>query len=53
MAAIPELKAFCAGVQEDTEAIVAQHSDIQFVFDHYMQVGVGCVKTRLSKQNRS
>lgn len=36
--AIPELKAHCAGFQKEITAVVAKHGDIQFVFEHYLQV---------------
>ncbi|GLD93971.1 hypothetical protein PINS_up002576 [Pythium insidiosum] len=38
MTGIPELKTFCAQMQRDMEGIVAKHGDIQFVFDHFLQL---------------
>ncbi|KAE8892683.1 hypothetical protein PF005_g10110 [Phytophthora fragariae] len=37
-AAIPELQQRCAAFQQDVADIVAQHGDIQFVFEHYLQL---------------
>jgi predicted fused transcriptional regulator/phosphomethylpyrimidine kinase len=37
-AAIPELQRFCAQFQRQVADVVAKHGDIQFVFDHYIQV---------------
>lgn len=37
-AAIPELQHFCAQFQRQVADVVAKHGDIQFVFDHYIQV---------------
>lgn len=36
--AVPELQAFCAQFQAQVADMVAKHGDIQFVFDHYIQV---------------
>lgn len=35
---IPELKAYCASFQDEIASVVAKHGDIQFVFEHYVQV---------------
>lgn len=35
---IPELQQFCAQFQHQVADVVAKHGDIQFVFDHYIQV---------------
>ncbi|TMW56501.1 hypothetical protein Poli38472_006511 [Pythium oligandrum] len=38
MREIPELKEFSTHTQEETAQIVTKHGDIQFVFDHYLQL---------------
>lgn len=38
MAFIPALKAHCAEFQKQVSSVVAKHGDIQFVFEHYLQV---------------
>uniref|UniRef100_K3WGL4 Conserved oligomeric Golgi complex subunit 8 n=1 Tax=Globisporangium ultimum (strain ATCC 200006 / CBS 805.95 / DAOM BR144) TaxID=431595 RepID=K3WGL4_GLOUD len=35
---LPELKAHCAAFQKDVASVVAKHGDIQFVFEHYLQL---------------
>ncbi|RLN89788.1 hypothetical protein BBJ28_00010632 [Nothophytophthora sp. Chile5] len=35
---LPELQKHCAKFQKDVAAVVAQHGDIQFVFEHYLQI---------------
>ncbi|ETI52676.1 hypothetical protein L917_03950 [Phytophthora nicotianae] len=37
-AAIPELQKYCAEFQKEVADVVAKHGDIQFVFEHYLQV---------------
>ncbi|EGZ15750.1 hypothetical protein PHYSODRAFT_506356 [Phytophthora sojae] len=36
--AIPELQRHCATFQRDVADVVAKHGDIQFVFEHYLQL---------------
>ncbi|GAB9472826.1 hypothetical protein Gpo141_00009992 [Globisporangium polare] len=35
---IPELKAYCASFQQEVASVVSKHGDIQFVFEHYLQL---------------
>ncbi|KAF1773204.1 hypothetical protein JG687_00000258 [Phytophthora cactorum] len=37
-AAIPELQKYCAEFQKEVADVVAKHGDIQFVFEHYLQL---------------
>ncbi|KAG6597742.1 Conserved oligomeric Golgi complex subunit [Phytophthora cinnamomi] len=37
-AAIPQLQRHCAAFQQDVADVVAKHGDIQFVFEHYLQL---------------
>lgn len=37
-AAIPELQVYCTEFQKEVADVVAKHGDIQFVFEHYLQV---------------
>ncbi|GMF10121.1 unnamed protein product [Phytophthora lilii] len=37
-AAIPELQEHCAEFQKEVADVVAKHGDIQFVFEHYLQL---------------
>ncbi|KAG7400859.1 conserved oligomeric Golgi complex component [Phytophthora boehmeriae] len=37
-AAIPELQKYCAAFQKEVADVVAKHGDIQFVFEHYLQL---------------
>lgn len=37
-AAIPELQKYCASFQKEVADVVAKHGDIQFVFEHYLQL---------------
>ncbi|KAG1710818.1 hypothetical protein DVH05_013543 [Phytophthora capsici] len=37
-AAIPALQDYCAKFQEEVADVVAKHGDIQFVFEHYLQL---------------
>ncbi|EEY57934.1 conserved oligomeric Golgi complex subunit 8, putative [Phytophthora infestans T30-4] len=36
--AIPELQLFCTEFQKEVADVVAKHGDIQFVFEHYLQL---------------
>ncbi|RLN61542.1 hypothetical protein BBP00_00005338 [Phytophthora kernoviae] len=37
-AAIPELQKYCATFQKEVADVVSKHGDIQFVFEHYLQL---------------
>uniref|UniRef100_H3HAQ8 Conserved oligomeric Golgi complex subunit 8 n=1 Tax=Phytophthora ramorum TaxID=164328 RepID=H3HAQ8_PHYRM len=37
-AAIPELQGYCSNFQKEVADVVAKHGDIQFVFEHYLQL---------------
>ncbi|KAG7393835.1 conserved oligomeric Golgi complex component [Phytophthora pseudosyringae] len=37
-AVIPELQEYCAEFQKEVADVVAMHGDIQFVFEHYLQL---------------
>ncbi|KAL4144665.1 hypothetical protein PRNP1_013791 [Phytophthora ramorum] len=37
-AAIPELQGYCSNFQKEVADVVTKHGDIQFVFEHYLQL---------------
>lgn len=45
MDVIPELSAFWNTFQSDIATAVAKHGDIQFIFDHYIQVNEAHIGT--------
>lgn len=43
---IPELSAFWSKFQSEIATAVAKHGDIQFIFDHYLQVNATRIKAQ-------